>query len=169
MVMRQQPLYAPAVRSSREHPPDERQLSASPRASPFPSPEILQCRIVNMASARSRFSFVFASLLPSRAFLCIARGHGPAPSRKSGPAKRPNFTHQPRRSACKARTGWASTLRRRRISAASQLSVGTRIWARVPSISTLCALAPQPISTAPGKRMSLEVADVHDGRVGSTS
>lgn len=122
-------LYAPAVRSSREHPPDERQLSASPRASPFPSQEILQCRIVNMASARSRFSFVFASLLPSRAFLCIARGHGPAPSRKSGLAKWSNFTHQPRRSACKAKTGWASTLRRRRTSAASQLSVGTRIWA----------------------------------------
>src|SRR4051794_31593845 len=91
MVMRQQPLYAPAVRSSREHPPDERQLSASPRASPFPSQEILQCRIVNMASARSRFSFVFASLLPSRAFLCIARGHGPGPSRKSGLAKRSNL------------------------------------------------------------------------------
>src|SRR3954454_16188069 len=45
MVMRQQPLYTPAVRSSREHPPDERQLSASPRAAPFPSQDILQCRL----------------------------------------------------------------------------------------------------------------------------
>src|SRR3954471_2330339 len=47
MVMRQQPMfYTPAVRSSRGLPPDERQLSASPRASPLLSQEILQRRVV---------------------------------------------------------------------------------------------------------------------------
>src|SRR3954451_19826512 len=38
--------YTPAVRSSRGLPPDERQLSASPRASPLLSQEILQRRVV---------------------------------------------------------------------------------------------------------------------------
>src|SRR4029077_11999699 len=39
-------LYTPAVRSSRRHPQDGRQLSALPRASPLLSHEVLQGRIV---------------------------------------------------------------------------------------------------------------------------
>src|SRR3954464_3846118 len=108
MVMRQQPLYTPAVRSSREHPPDERQLSASPRASPFPSQEILQSRMstwLQPEAASASCSLLpavdpssccamrpeTASLLPCAAVLCITRGHGPAPSRKRGPRKKVKF------------------------------------------------------------------------------
>jgi hypothetical protein len=107
-------------------------------------------------------------LVPLRAFLCLTRGHGPATSR-SGSAKPFDFTRQPRRSAGESENGLGIHSQASPNICCIPAFGGTRVGLKLPSISNLCALVRQPLSRASGKRMSLQVADMHDWQVGSTS
>lgn len=107
-----------------------------------------------------------AFLLPPGAFLGLSRGHGPATSSKSRPAKPIDFLLANRAEA---------RVRRERVghplsAVAEHLLHPSFRWGRgfgprLPSTSSSLHSGSAPLSRAPGERMSRRVADMHDWRV----